>query len=167
MICNTGAPGSSTPAGQAQPSRQLPNWINLTKQQESKKGKNIKGIKTMKRVTIWNIMVEDMDPALELQPVEKRSDERAERLGALSVGSWTTCSINRSLNNHSSYLIHVCAIPLTAVGFFSSCKESLGSALCLRSNIWSRKHPWWLLGTGSMHTKYTYTSQQYSPPATY
>jgi len=32
-------------------------------------------------------MVEDMDPALELQPVEKRSDERAERLGALSVGS--------------------------------------------------------------------------------
>lgn len=39
-------------------------------QQQSKKGEGQKII-SAKRITVWNIVVEDVDPVLELQPVEK------------------------------------------------------------------------------------------------
>lgn len=39
-------------------------------QQQSKKEEGQKNI-SVKRITIWNIVVEDVDPVLELQPVEK------------------------------------------------------------------------------------------------
>lgn len=43
------------------------------------KGRKTKGIIIVKRVTVWNIMVEDVDPVLELQPVEKTERRKIRR----------------------------------------------------------------------------------------
>lgn len=71
------------------------------------KGKKMKVIITVKKVTVWNILVDDVNPFLELQPVKfQMQQQKEERLGGVFV--FMDSTFYKQIIKHCiSYLTHI------------------------------------------------------------
>lgn len=76
-------------------------WLSLMppSTHQRHKGKKTKEIITVKRVTVWNILMDDVNPFLELQPAKiQMQQQKEERLGGVYLCSLAVHSTNRSFN---------------------------------------------------------------------